>query len=114
MASGVVAIAALALAGCGREDEAAPRPTAQCEAAVSHVGRILDGAAPGEKATGDAVVRLAVDACRREGLDADQAACILAVGSLADWYQLRDCPAIARRQPSWLVLPPAGATPPRR
>ena len=105
---------AMVIAACTRSEEAPQRPSAQCEAAVAHVGRILDGAAPAEKAVGDSVVRVAVEACQREGLEADQAACILAVGSLDDWYRLRECPAIARRQPSWLVLPPAGATPPRR
>lgn len=100
------------LGGCG--DRTSERSgTGQCQAAVAHVARILDGAAPDEKAVGDAVTRLAIARCEKEGLAADQASCILGVRSLDDWYRLRDCPAIARQTPSWLVLPPAGATPPR-
>lgn len=52
------------------------------------------------------IEKKSLEICWEEGLSSDQLRCILHVRSAEDLRQLRQCPAIAEKTPSWLIFPP--------
>ena len=99
---------ALALAACRRDGAA----DALCQRAVDHVFAMTLRGPPGSEPKGDEAAAIEVikksvlDRCRSEGLSQAQADCILA-SHVPDWDdQVRACPAIVAKLPSWLRLRP--------
>jgi hypothetical protein len=99
---------ALALAACrggGASD-------ALCQRAVDHVFAMTLRGPPGSEPKGGEAVAVeaiktgVLDRCRTEGLSQAQADCILAA-HVPDWDdQVRACPAVVAKQPSWIILRP--------
>ena len=52
---------------------------------------------------------MSVASCEGEGLTRAQEECVLAAESAQELADVRECPAIAQRKPSWLRLPPTEA-----
>ncbi len=52
---------------------------------------------------------MSVASCESEGLTRAQEECVLAAQSAQDLGDVRECPAISQRRPSWLRLPPTEA-----
>ena len=89
-----------------------------CKEAVNHMGfGIFPKGAEGAPEGGELAIikvgaRMAIQECTKEGLSREQADCILAYepfakeGSmLTAMKTLSECPAIAKKRPSWLALP---------
>lgn len=52
---------------------------------------------------------MTVASCENEGLTQAQEECVLAAKTYLELADVRECPAIAQRKPSWLRLPPTKA-----
>lgn len=95
----------VALAGCGDKSDL-------CSKAVRQMlvdDRMPPGSKPGpqEQEIIDLVVKQTVAECRKEGLSAEQASCILAAKSIDQRMRLIECPAIKANKPKWLKVPGA-------
>jgi hypothetical protein len=85
----------------------------RCEKAVQHIMLgLIPTDAPGQPGAGEraiieVVAKAGIAQCKGEGLSQAQADCILAVKGVepSDWRKLGECPAIAARKPSWLIIP---------
>jgi hypothetical protein len=85
-----------------------------CERAVhkvlalsAHAGPPGSEPKPNEQRAIDQIEKLTVASCEKEGLSDAQLACIEGMKSFDDMQQITACPAIAAKQPSWLIVPPA-------
>jgi hypothetical protein len=92
--------------GCGRKSD--------CERAVHHLLQVTTHiGAPGsepkadEQEVLDQVEKMTIVRCEDEGLSAAQRDCILAMKTFEDLKAVTRCPAIAAKQPSWVLVPPA-------
>lgn len=97
------AVAALGVVACGSKEDL-------CTQAVRQMlvdERMPPGAKPGpqEQQIIDLVVKQSVAECRKEGLSAEQANCILAAKNFEQRMRLIECPAIKAKKPTWLRVP---------
>lgn len=104
------AFVAIVIAACGGGKSDAP-----CRAAVHHVFELTTTGPPDSKPKADeqqlidSIEAATLDRCKREGLSAPVADCIMAAHP-PDWDdQLRACPAFAAKPPSWVMLRPTRA-----
>jgi hypothetical protein len=102
VARGIIALAALGAAACGRG-----KPDL-CAGATHHLFELAGaGTKAGEKQVIDANASATVAKCQQEGLSQPQADCILAAHG-PEWAdQLRACPAFAAKPASWVTLGPS-------
>ena len=102
------------LACSAREEKANESATkaqgeSRCQKGVTHLMRLLiDGAPPsdGERKVMEVTMTASLVQCEIEGLSEKQLGCILSAETREAMLDLGKCPAIAAKQPGWLILPP--------
>lgn len=87
----------------------------RCQSAIHHITTLIagfGGAPPSEQEAAIIKVteQMSVSKCVHEGLSEAQARCVLDTPDALGIEKLRECPAIRDKQPSWLLLPPPGAS----